>query len=117
MDVDVKLNIQLFDKIWCLLNEKGKRRLMLKELQLLDADKFEACFKELPTWYSGFWDRSRMQNVKIENTPEHHQLAERLKEVSYITSFKTQVKKLQKIVMILGSSLYVRLKQLGNKRK
>ena len=66
---------------------------MLKELQLLDADKFEACFKELPTWYSGFGDRSRMQNVKIENTPEHCQLAERLKEVSYITSFKTQVKK------------------------
>ena len=93
LDLDVKLNIQLFDKIWRLLNEKGKRRLMLKELQLLDADKFEACFKELPTWYSGFGDRSRMQNVKIENTPEHCQLAERLKEVSYITSFKTQVKK------------------------
>lgn len=93
LDLDVKLDIPLFDKIWCLLNEEGKRKLMLKELWLLDADKFEACFKELPTWYSGFWNRSRMQNVKIENTPEHCKLVERLKEVSYITSFKTQVKK------------------------
>ena len=63
---------------------------MLKELQLLDAGKFEACFKDLPTWYADFCDRSRMHNAKIENIPEHYKLAERLKAIAYITSFKHQ---------------------------
>lgn len=85
-------HIGLFDAAWSLLDENGKRNLLFDNLPILNANKFETCFSELPQWYSGFSDRSRKHDVELQNTEDNHKLAERLKEVSYITSYAVKQK-------------------------
>lgn len=89
---NLTLNDKQFDSVWNVLNENGKQKLMLAYLDLLDADKFETCFTELSRWYSNFTDRSRRHDVELDNTDENQRLAERLKEVDYITSYSIKNK-------------------------
>lgn len=67
---------------------------MFNNLSILDANKFESCFLELSQWFSGFSDRSRKHNVDLQNTEDNYKLAERLKEVSYITSYIVKEKEI-----------------------
>lgn len=86
------INVGLFDAAWKYLNESGKRDLMFDNLSILNANKFEFCFSELSQWYSGFCDRSRKHDVELSNTEDNRRLAERLKTVSYITSYVVKEK-------------------------
>lgn len=88
------INVGLFDAAWKYLNESGKRDLMFDNLSILNANKFEFCFSELSQWYSGFCDRSRKHDVELRNTEDNRRLAERLKTVSYITSYVVKEKEI-----------------------
>ena len=60
---------------------------MFNNLSILDAKKFESCFLDFSRWFPGFSDRSRKHDVELQNTEDNYKLAERLKAVSYITSY------------------------------
>ena len=65
---------------------------MLKYCSILNAPDFEYCFSELSKIYPKFGDRSKRHNAEMANTSENKKLAERLKEVGYITSYTEQEK-------------------------
>lgn len=94
LDLNVSIDMMLFDTAWKYLDEKGKNKLMLKSLSILDADRFEICFLDLSKLYPKFCDRSKKHNAELVNTDENRKLVRRLKEVSYITSFTVQVKEI-----------------------
>lgn len=50
--------------------------------------------RDLPGWYSKFCDRTKRYGAELENTDKNKKLAERLKEVSYITSYVVQEKEI-----------------------
>lgn len=50
--------------------------------------------RDLPRWYSKFCDRTKRYGAELENTDKNKKLAERLKEVSYITSYVVQEKEI-----------------------
>lgn len=92
LGLNVPINITLFDAAWSYLDEKGKNNLMFKCLSVLDATKFEHCFSDLSKRYPKFSDRTKKHNVELANTEGNRELVERLKAVSYITSFTEQKK-------------------------
>lgn len=65
---------------------------MLKYCSILNAPDFEECFSELSKIYPKFGDRSKRHNAEMANTNENKKLADRLKEVGYITSYTEQEK-------------------------
>lgn len=86
--IGIKLNIDIFEAAWKLLNNKEKEDLMLSHLDLLDADSFENCFTQLDGQYSDLSDRSRRHEVSLLENKENWELVHRLKHVEYITSFE-----------------------------
>ncbi len=88
------ISIPLFDAAWGYLEEQEKKDLMFSCLAILGASEFEKCFLDLPRWYSKFCDRTKRHGAELENTDKNKKLAERLKEVSYITSYVVQEKEI-----------------------
>ena len=89
LQIDVKISISVFNTAWTyLLTDEIKNRLMLKYCSILNAPDFEECFSELSKIYPKFGDRSKRHNAEMANTNENKKLADRLKEVGYITSTK-----------------------------
>lgn len=84
----ITLDICLFDIAWGLLEIKEKECLMLKHLDLLDANKLESCFSELGGQYSELSDRSRRHKVSLTDSQENLKLVHRLDETEYITSYQ-----------------------------
>lgn len=82
------INLEIFNAAWEYLDEFDKQKLMLEHLELLNSDALHSCFTDLEKWYSDFLDRSKRRVVKLRNTSENQRLAERLKEVEYITSYQ-----------------------------
>ena len=91
-DSDISISKSVFEAAWEYVDKKRKRMLMFKCLSILEAVDFENCFSELSHWYSGFCDRSKKHSVELNNNEENQKLAERLQEISYITSYKLQEK-------------------------
>lgn len=91
-NLNMTINKSVFTVAWKYIDEKGKKNLMFKCLSILGAEDFENCFSELSQWYSGFCDRSKKHSVELPNTEENQKLAQRLQEVSYITSYKLKEK-------------------------
>ena len=77
----------IFDAAWGVLSEDKKIRLMFGYLYLLNADDFATCFSALGMPYQDFADRGRRHNVTLSNSEEHRELAKRLQQVGYITSY------------------------------
>ena len=93
LQIDVKISISVFNTAWTyLLTDEIKNRLMLKYCSILNAPDFEECFSELSKIYPKFGDRSKRHNAEMANTNENKKLADRLKEVGYITSYTEQEK-------------------------
>ena len=93
LQIDVKISISVFNTAWTyLLTDEIKNRLMLKYCSILNAPYFEECFSELSKIYPKFGDRSKRHNAEMANTNENKKLADRLKEVGYITSYTEQEK-------------------------
>ena len=91
---NMPINKTVFTKAWGYIDEKGKKTLMFKCLSILEGADFENCFSELSQWYSRFCDRSKKHSVELPNNEESQKLAQRLQEVSYITSYKLQEKEI-----------------------
>ena len=90
---DVKISVSVFNTAWTyLLTDEIKNSLMLKYCSILNAPDFEYCFSELSRIYPKFGDRSKRHNAEMANTNANKKLAERLKEVGYITSYTEQEK-------------------------
>lgn len=93
LQIDVKISISVFNTAWTyLLTDEIKNKLMLKYCSILNAPDFEECFSELSKIYPKFGDRSKRHNAEMANTNENKKLADRLKEVGYITSYTEQEK-------------------------
>ena len=93
LQMHVEISISVFNKAWThLLTDEVKNSLMLKYCSILNAPDFEYCFSELSKIYPKFGDRSKRHNAEMANTNENIKLAERLKEVGYITSYTEQEK-------------------------
>lgn len=84
----IAIDVDVFDAAWDLLDTKQKECLMLANLDILDADKFELCFSELDNPYKELSKRGYRHEVYLDNTNANLLLAKRLQEVSYITSFE-----------------------------
>lgn len=93
LQIDVKISISVFNTAWTyLLTDEIKNKLMLKYCSILNTPDFEECFSELSKIYPKFGDRSKRHNAEMANTNENKKLADRLKEVGYITSYTEQEK-------------------------
>ena len=86
----ISVDIDIFNAAWEVLDIRQKEKLMLDYMELLNADKFQNCFAELDGEYKALSDRSRRHNVRLDNTSDNLKLAERLKEVTYITSYRIE---------------------------
>lgn len=89
----LKISIEIFNAAWKYLDGYDKQKLMLEHLELLDSDALHFCFTNLENWYSDFLDRSKQRVVELVDTPKNQKLAERLKEIDYITSYQLKEKK------------------------
>lgn len=90
--LNASISVSLFNVVWTYLNDERKRDLMFSCLSVLDASGFENCFSDLSNWYVEFCDRTKRHSAELENTEENKKLAERLKEVAYITSYAVKEK-------------------------
>ena len=83
-----KIPNDVFFAAWNKLDDERKKELLYTNLSILGANDFERCFDELDE-FIGFRERTR-HNVKLEYNEKNQKLAERLKEVGYITSWKAE---------------------------
>ena len=70
-----------------LLDKNRKKMLMIGYMDILLAQDFENCFKEIGEPYQELSDRSRRHNVTIPDSEEHRKLVKRLRKIDYITSY------------------------------
>lgn len=86
----ITIDVSIFQEAWALLDLQERFDLMIRYMSLLDADDFEVCFSELGEIYALLAERTRRHDVSIEFSDKHALLADRLKEIDYITSQKIQ---------------------------
>lgn len=86
----IAIDVSIFREAWALLDLQERFDLMMRYMSLLDADDFEVCFSELGEVYAPLAERTRRHDVSIEFSDKHSMLADRLKEIDYITSQKIQ---------------------------
>lgn len=89
----VAINKSVFKAAWTHLNFEERVSLMMRYLDILEADDFEQCFSDLGGEYSCFVDRSKKRNVVTPDTTESRKLMAELQRVDYITSWKESEKK------------------------
>ena len=75
------------------MNFEERVSLMMRYLEILEADDFEQYFSDLGGEYSCFVDRSKKRSVVTPDTTESRKLMDRLQRVDYITSWKESEKK------------------------
>ena len=86
--IGLEISISVFDAAWSVLDIREKEELMMMCLDLLDADRFEKCFSEIGGQYLDLADRSRRHTVNLDDNLNNSKLAQRLREIGYITSFE-----------------------------
>ena len=79
--------ISTFNLVWPLLDSPVQQHFFLKHLDILGIDDFQRIFEQLPTYYPDFLDRTCRHTVKLPASSENLQLASKLKEIGYISSF------------------------------
>lgn len=93
LNINVDISKSLFYLAWEKLPLKEeKNKLMIKYRFILGISDFRDCFQGLSPQYMGFCNRSKKHSVELEDTDENRRLAERLKEISYITSYSIKEK-------------------------
>jgi hypothetical protein len=84
---------KIFFKAWaCPLSPSERQKLMFAHLQELKADDFEIVFREMLAPYKAFSDRSRRHYVWLSISQEDKELAKRLKQLDYISSYKEDIR-------------------------
>lgn len=82
---------EVFFAAWNILDDESKKELLYTNLNNLEADDFERCFSELDE-FKDFRERTK-HYVKLAYNENNQNLAERLREVGYITKSKLEDKK------------------------
>lgn len=83
----------IFVSAWNCTDEETHVELLLDYCTILDTDELEQYFTELSAPYSELSDRSRKHDVTLPRTDKNKILAERLKEIEYLTSWREKDEK------------------------
>lgn len=73
--------------LWNVLDNRKQEELMFMYLDMLDDKNLSSCFSDLGGDYVNFIDRSSRHKVELKYSDNNWRLAQRLKELDYITSF------------------------------
>ena len=76
-----------FENAWDILPVKGKQALLFNHLTVGNAQDYERWFSELAAPYSDLSDVSRRHDVLLENNADNYNLANRLQQIGYISSY------------------------------
>ena len=77
---------EIFFAAWNDLNHSERLDLMAAYADLLESEDFERCFDDMDEPHHDFVDRSK-HKVRISKTDVNEKIAQRLKDIDYITSF------------------------------
>ena len=78
---------EIFDAAWNVLDTHKQEELMFMYLAMLDDKNLSSCFSNLGGDYADFIDRSSRHKVELKCSDNNWRLAQRLKELDYITSY------------------------------
>ena len=81
---------KVFFVAWDFFNGNEKKEFMYNYLSILKAEDFERCFSDIEE-FRGLCERTR-HNVELHSDSKNQQLAKRLQDVGYITSWKSEVR-------------------------
>ena len=88
----------IFESAWSSVSTKEAcEKLLLDYYELLDADELEGHFAKIGGVYEGLTERDRVHDVRIPKTDKTYALAEYLKKIGYITSYKVDSRKVRTI--------------------
>lgn len=77
---------EIFFAAWNYLNYSERLNLMAACTDLLESEDFERCFDDMDAPHQDFVDRTK-HKVRIPKTGVNEKIAQRLKDIDYITSF------------------------------
>lgn len=77
---------EVFFAAWNYLNYSERLDLMAAYADLLESEDFERCFDDMDEPHHDFVDRTK-HKVRISKTDVNEKIAQRLKDIDYITSF------------------------------
>lgn len=77
---------EVFFAAWNYLNYSERLDLMASYADLLESEDFERCFDDMDEPHHDFVDRTK-HKVRISKTDVNEKIAQRLKDIDYITSF------------------------------
>ena len=78
---------KVFDAAWNVLDNRKQEELMFMYLAMLDDKSLSSCFSDLGGDYADLIDRSSRHKVELKCSDSNWRLAQRLKELDYITSY------------------------------
>lgn len=100
----------IFEAAWGSVSTKEAcEKLLLDYYELLDADELEGHFAKIGGVYEGLTERDRVHDVRIPKTDKTYALAEYLKKIGYITSYKVDSRK---VGTIIQHELKLRVKKI-----
>lgn len=78
---------EIFDAAWNVLDTHKQEELMFMYLSMLDDKSLASCFSDLGGDYEVLVDRSNRHKVELKCSDNNLRLAQRMKELDYITSY------------------------------
>lgn len=78
----------VFSVAWQCVNNSKRNKLLLDNCNVLSGADFEKYFREMEGPYKDLSDRTRQHAVKMKRNAKTERLAQRLKEIGYITSYE-----------------------------
>lgn len=84
--LQLRMTKEIFFAAWNYLNYSERLNLMAACADLLGSEDFERCFDDMDEPHHDFVDRTK-HKVRISKTDVNEKIAQRLKDIDYITSF------------------------------
>ena len=84
--LQLRMTKEIFFAAWNDLNHSERLDLMAAYADLLESEDFERCFDDMDEPHHDFVDRTK-HKVRISKTDVNEKIAQRLKDIDYITSF------------------------------
>ena len=88
---------EIFDAAWKCISVYDRENLLLDYCEVLSAAELQRYFTSIGEEYADLADRSRSHDVWIHNSDRTVVLANHLKDIQYITSFKAESRKVRTI--------------------
>lgn len=90
---DLPVSKDIFEAAWNCTAQEDHIELLLDYCTILNAEDLEQYFAELSAPYSELSDRSRRHEVSLPVKDKNRELAEHLKKIGYLTSWKEKAEK------------------------